>query len=56
MLLIYIGGTDVVFHTNPFGRNRVLVCAKVINFCPVNINAMEIKAQIILTEKTGTSA
>jgi len=43
MLLLYTGGTDVVFHMNPFGRNKVLGCAKEINFCPVNINAMEIK-------------
>jgi hypothetical protein len=32
MLLFYIGGTDVVFHMNPFGRNKILVCAKEINF------------------------
>ena len=44
MLLLYIGGTGVVFHMNPFGRNKILVCAKDINFCPVNINAMEIEA------------
>jgi len=56
MLLLYIGGTDAVFHMNPFGRNKVLVCAKEINFCPGNINAMEIKAYIILTAKRSTSA
>jgi hypothetical protein len=43
ILLLYIDGTDAVFHMNPFGRNKVLVCAKEINFCTVNINAMEIK-------------
>jgi len=56
MLLLFIGGTDAVFHMNPFGRNKILVCAKEINFCPVNINAMRIKAYIILTAKRSTSA
>ena len=49
MLLLYIGGTDAVFHMKPFGRNEILVCVKEINFCPVNKNSMEIKAYIILT-------
>jgi hypothetical protein len=56
ILLRYVGGTDAVFRTNPFGRNRIPVCAKEINFCPVNINSMEIKAYIILTAKRSTSA
>jgi hypothetical protein len=43
MLLLHIGGTDAVFDMNPFVRNKVLGCAKKINFCPVNINAIEIK-------------
>lgn len=45
-----------MFRTNPFGRNRIPVCAKEINFCPVSINSMEIKAYIILTAKRSTSA
>ena len=44
MLLLYISDTDAVFHMNPFGRNKVLLCAKEINVCPVHINTMEIKA------------
>lgn len=44
MLLLYIGDTDALFNMNPFGRNKILVCAKEINGCSVNINTMEIKA------------